>query len=30
MTADEARRWLEEHSFVDEMEEHFGDKIEEA
>jgi hypothetical protein len=29
-TADEARRWLEEHNFVDELEEHFGSQIEEA
>lgn len=30
LTEDQARQWLEEHNFVDELEEHFGSQIEEA
>ena len=30
MDADQAREWLERHDFVDELDEHFGDDIEEA
>ena len=30
LTPDEARQWLERHDFVDELEECFGEQIEEA
>jgi hypothetical protein len=30
LTPEEAMEWLESHNFVDELEEHFSDKIEEA